>query len=202
MHIWHLWKLSNFHNGLPPCPSTSKILPPFWPWTSNFKRISPSPSDKQSIKGKRNPRLTNYYMLSGSFLQVSLGFQYQLISLVWLSFEFLHLRYLLFCGFIILCVQLFYITKCLLFIIIHIFVTHFAINSFLFAELENVNKLWNNNRTVHENERNQNKNKTKPSHIQIDQSFYCSIWPTNSSMVLLKDGSPFDVRVKKKIPCQ
>ena len=91
MHIWHPWKLSNFQNRLPPCPSASKILPPFWPWTSNFKRTSPSPSDKQSIKGKRNPRLTNYYMLSVPFLQVSLGIQYQLINLVWLSFEFLHL---------------------------------------------------------------------------------------------------------------
>ena len=31
----------------------------------------------------------------------------------------------------------------------------------LFAQLENVNKLWNNNRTVHVNERNQNKNNTE-----------------------------------------
>ena len=47
----------------------------------------------------------------------------------------------------------------------------------LFAQLENVSKLWNNNRTVHVNERNQNKTKTKPCHIQIDQAFYCSISP-------------------------
>ena len=47
--------------------------------------------------------------------------------------------------------------------------TQFAVN------LENINKLWNNNRTVPVNERNQNKNKTKSRHIQIDHAFYCSI---------------------------
>ena len=41
----------------------------------------------------------------------------------------------------------------------------------LFAKLENLN----NNRTVHVNERNQNGNKTKSRHIQIDHVFYCSI---------------------------
>ena len=47
----------------------------------------------------------------------------------------------------------------------------------LFAQLENVNELWNNNHTVHVNERNQNKNKTKSSYIQIDHGFYCLIQP-------------------------
>ena len=37
----------------------------------------------------------------------------------------------------------------------------------LFAQLENVNKLWNNNRNVHVNKRDRNKNKTKSHHIQI-----------------------------------
>ena len=37
------------------------------------------------------------------------------------------------------------------------------------------NKLWNNNRTVYLNERNQNKNKTKSRYIQIDHAFHCSI---------------------------
>ena len=50
----------------------------------------------------------------------------------------------------------------------------------LFAELENVNELWNNNRTVHVNERNQNKSKTKSRHIQIDHASYYSIQPTNN----------------------
>ena len=34
------------------------------------------------------------------------------------------------------------------------------------------NKLWNNNRTVHVNEQNQNKNKTTSRHIQIDHTFW------------------------------
>ena len=36
-------------------------------------------------------------------------------------------------------------------------------------------KLWNNNRTVHMNERNQKKNKTKSRNIQTDHAFYYSI---------------------------
>ena len=35
----------------------------------------------------------------------------------------------------------------------------------LFAQPENVNKLWNKNRTVHVNKRNQNKSKAKPSNV-------------------------------------
>ena len=51
----------------------------------------------------------------------------------------------------------------------------FSNQSVLLAQLENVNKLWNNNCTVHVSEQNQNKNKTKSRHIQIDHAFYCSI---------------------------
>ena len=51
----------------------------------------------------------------------------------------------------------------------------FCNKSALFAQLENANKLWNNNRNIHVNERNQNKNKTKSRLIQIDYSFRCSI---------------------------
>ena len=58
----------------------------------------------------------------------------------------------------------------------------------LFAQLENINKLWSNSRTVHVNERNQNKNKTKSRHIQIDHALYCSIQAINNAMVSLKDG--------------
>ena len=51
----------------------------------------------------------------------------------------------------------------------------FSNQSVLLAQLENVNKLWNNNCTVHVSEQNQNKNKTKSRHIQIDHAYYCSI---------------------------
>ena len=61
----------------------------------------------------------------------------------------------------------------ILFIIIHIFGIHFPINLFLLAQLENVSKLWNSNLTVHVNEQNQYKKKSR--HIQIDYAFYCSI---------------------------
>ena len=47
----------------------------------------------------------------------------------------------------------------------------------LYGQLENVNKLWNNKRTVHVNERNQNKSKNMSHHIQIDHAFYCSLNP-------------------------
>ena len=70
-----------------------------------------------------------------SFLQVGFHFQYQLINLVWLSFDFFSLSWrphdLVFCGFIFLSVQLSKnITKCLLFIIIHVLCAHLAINLF------------------------------------------------------------------------
>ena len=57
-----------------------------------------------------------------------------------------------------------------LFIIIHIFCTHFGINVFYLHNLK-ANKLWNNNRTVYVNERI--KTKTKSCHIQIEHAFYC-----------------------------
>ena len=64
------------------------------------------------------------------------------------------------------------------FFVFYIFSTHFAINLLaISAQLENVNKLWNNNHTVHVNEQN-----------QIDHALYCSTWPTNKPMVSLKDG--------------
>ena len=61
-------------------------------------------------------------------------------------------RYLLYCGLILLCVQLSKISQNLLFMIIYILSTHFAIN-ILFAQLENVKNLQNNDRTVNVNER-------------------------------------------------
>ena len=55
---------------------------------------------------------------------------------------------------------------------------HFAINLLaVFAQLEKVNKLCNNNHTMHVNDQN-----------QIDHELYCSIWPTNNALISLKDG--------------
>ena len=77
------------------------------------------------------------------FFQVGFRFQYQLINIVCLSFNFFSFSWSLtlcfFGGFIPLSVQLSKnVTKCLLFIIIHIFSTHFAINLFY---LHNLN-MW------------------------------------------------------------
>ena len=76
-----------------------------------------------------------------SFLQVGFCFQYQLSNLVWLSFDFFSfswsLTICLFVAFLLLCVQLSKnSSKCLLFIIIHIFSTHFAINLFYLHNLK------------------------------------------------------------------
>ena len=91
-----------------------------------------------------------------SFLQVGFRFQYQPINLFWFSFDFnlfswSALLYLLLRGFILLCVRLSKnINKCLLFIIIHVFSTPFAINLFS-AQLKNLNILRNNSGTVRMN---------------------------------------------------
>ena len=90
IHIWRPWKLSNFQDPpLTSYPSTSKILPPPWPWASNFKGL-PLPIPLQMITNKlkeNNPRTKLSYDIR-SFLQVGFRFQYQLINLAWLSFDF------------------------------------------------------------------------------------------------------------------
>ena len=118
----------------PLCPSTSKIPPPPWPWTSNFRR---APS-LQMIVNPLNENSFQGWLLYviRSFLQVGFRFPYQPINLVWISFED-SLLYLLLRGFILLCVQLSEnIKKCLLLKIIHIFSTHFAINLFYLHNLK------------------------------------------------------------------
>ena len=65
-------------------PNSSKIL--HTTWTSNFKQTPHSPNDNQSIKGKHNPNLT--ICVIRFFLQFGFCLQYQLINLVWLSFDF------------------------------------------------------------------------------------------------------------------
>ena len=90
--------------------------------------------------------------------------------------------YLFLRGFTLLCVQISKnITKCFLkkssSLVLNQQSTYFT---------ENVNKLWNNTRTVCEIKQKQKK--LKPHHIQIDRTFYCLIQPTNNPVVSLKDG--------------
>ena len=84
IHILCPWKLSNFQDLSLPCPSTSKILPPPWPWMSNFK-WTPS---LQVIISQLKENIIQEWLLDviRSFLQVGFHFQCQLINLVWLSF--------------------------------------------------------------------------------------------------------------------
>ena len=97
---------------------------------------TPFPNDKQSTKRKHNPRMT---IICYQVLFLGL-FQYQLINLVWLSFDFFSISCSgTICFFVALYsrVQLSKnITKCLLFIIIHIFSTHFAISLFYLHKLK------------------------------------------------------------------
>ena len=52
-------KIVEFSQPTTPCPSTSEILPPSWPWMSNFEWTPPpsSQNDNQSIKRKHDPRM-------------------------------------------------------------------------------------------------------------------------------------------------
>ena len=86
MHIWRPWKLSNFQDPPPPFPSTWKILPFPWPWTSNFKRnLPPFPNDNQSIKKKHNPRKT---ILCYQVLLSGRAFVFSINSLILSAFPF------------------------------------------------------------------------------------------------------------------
>ena len=117
INIWRPWKLSNFKSPHVPCPSTSNILPPPWPWTSSFKRTSALQMIINQLKG--NIIKGCLFLLSSPSFRSVFVFSINLLIL-----------------FILLCVQLFKnIMKCLLFIIIHNF------NQLvLFTQLENVNK--------------------------------------------------------------
>ena len=128
------------------------------------------------LKKKHNPRMTIvcYQVLcSGQFC-----FQYQLINFVWLSFDFFHLTeaslsvFSWLYTFVFAVVQIYH--KCLLSIIIHVLVLPLQSIRFICTTWKREQTMWNNNRTVHVNEQNQNKRKTKSCHIEIDHPF-CSL---------------------------
>ena len=117
-------------------------------------------------------------MLSGpSFMS---AFAFNINSLILSGFPlacfYLAEAYLLFLSFALLFVQLPKLSH---------FQYSFCNQPVLFAQLENVNKFWDNNCTVCVNKRNQNKCKTKSRNIQIDHGFFCSIYLSNSAMVVL-----------------
>ena len=93
IHMWCPWKLYNFQD-----PLLSLSCPQFFHPHNLGRPISketppppvPSPNDNQSIKRKHNTIKSIGWLLYviKSFFQVNFRFQYQLISLVLLSFDF------------------------------------------------------------------------------------------------------------------
>ena len=125
-----------------------------------------SPNDNQSIKRKHNPSMTtaSYQVL----LSDRLLFSAQLINLVWLFFDFFLFSWSLTSCFAVPLYSC--VCSC----------PKISRNSHFQYSFCNqpvaINKLRNNDRTVHVNEQNQNKNKTMLHHIQINHAFYyCSI---------------------------
>ena len=79
--------MPNFQDPPTTCPVTSKILPPLWPWMSNYPQ-TPLPLQMITNQLKGNIILGWLLYVIKSFLQVGFHFQYQLINLVWLSIDF------------------------------------------------------------------------------------------------------------------
>ena len=132
-------KLFNVHNHLPACPSTSKILPPAWHWTSSFKRMTPS---LQMITNELKENIIQVWLLYfiGSFLQVAFVFSFNSLILPGFPLTSFHLAETSLSVFswlyTVMCVAIQNITKCLLFIIIHIFSIHVAVNLFYLHNLK------------------------------------------------------------------
>ena len=86
--------LSNFEDHLPPPPWSlyAQILPTLWPWRpiSNELPLPPFPSLLQMIINQLKENINQGWLLYviRFFLQVGFRFKYQLINLVWLSFDF------------------------------------------------------------------------------------------------------------------
>ena len=176
IHICCPWKLSSFQNPPPPCPCTSKIFPPPWPSTSNSK---PTPS-LQMITSQLKENIFQGWLLYviKSVLQVGFRFQYQLINLVWLSFDFFSFSWsLTICFFVALYSCVCSCPK------ISRNVFYLWLSTFLVLILQSIcfictiwkRKLWNNNCTVHLNESNQNKNKDKSRHVTFKLTPRCIV---------------------------
>ena len=128
--MMHLWQLFSFQDS---SSLLAHLRPKFFHpldlgspiWNEHSLRL-------QMIINQLKANIVQGWLLYviRSILQVGFRFKNRLINLInWLLFIQLKYHYLIFRGFILLCVQLSKnITKYLLFISIHIFSTHFAIN--------------------------------------------------------------------------
>ena len=94
IHIWRLWKCFNFQNLPPPLSiyvqNYSTLLTLDVKTSKELQTNSPLPHSPQIITDQLKENIINRWLLYviRSFLQVGFRFQYQLINLVWLSFDF------------------------------------------------------------------------------------------------------------------
>ena len=89
-------KIGQFSRPSPPLSSyaaTSRILPPAWPWTSNFKQTAtPSPNYNQSIKRKHGPSTKDdYFMLLGLSFRSTFVLSISSLILSGFPLTFIHL---------------------------------------------------------------------------------------------------------------
>ena len=191
IHIWRPWIVQFLRPHTPLSiyiqnSSTPLILDV--QFQTNPYSPSYSPNDNQSVKRKQFKE--DYYMLSGPSFRSAVVFSINslILSVAFLRLLFIYLKphHLLFHGFKLMCVQLpKNTTKFLLFVIIHI-LSILILQSTCF-----ICTTWKRKQTMEEQPRRayeQNKNKTKLRHIQINHAFYFSIYPTNNVMVSLRDG--------------
>ena len=137
-------KTVQFSRPSPPTPLFIYIQNSSTPLTLDVQ-FQTNPLSLQMITNQLKEAIIQGWLLHviRSFLQVSFCFQYQLINLSWLSFDSFSFSWnLTICIFVaclysyVTCLYSKNITKHLLFIIIHIFSSHFAISLFYFHNLK------------------------------------------------------------------
>ena len=138
MHIWHPRKLSNFQDPTPPLSIYVQSSSTPLTFDVQFQTNSPLHMIFNQLKEVIIQGLLLHVIRS--FLQVGVRFQYQFINLARLSFDLFSFSWsLTICFFVALyscvcsCPK---VLKCPLFIIIHIFSTHFAMNLFYLHNLK------------------------------------------------------------------
>ena len=129
--------------------------------------LSPSPNDDQSIKRKHNRRMSSCLSFRSVFV-----FSTNSLILFGLPLTSFHLAEVSLSAFwwlytLVYAVVQKYQEMSFIYNYLH-FQYSFCNQPVLFAQLKNVNKLWENNCTMHVNKQLKNKNKTKSRHIQID----------------------------------
>ena len=122
--------------------------------------LSPSPNDDQSIKRKHNRRMSSCLSFRSVFV-----FSTNSLILFGLPLTSFHLAEVSLSAFwwlytLVYAVVQKYQEMSFIYNYLH-FQYSFYNHPVLFAQLKNVNKLWENNCTMHVNERLKNKNKTK-----------------------------------------